>query len=129
MRRERFESSRSDDLSLSSAKTIYVFRCIGSGLYAFTADPRGEILPSRIYPQIYWRLERSVTLSLNNNSPKGKIVRAILDAIAKHGFHLAHTGVDAELLAFTLQCYDERIDSPNDESNAVCFVAPSAECR
>ena len=28
-------------------KTIYVFRCGESGLYAFTADPKGHILPSR----------------------------------------------------------------------------------
>jgi hypothetical protein len=81
---------------LSLAKTIYLFRCGESGLYAFTADPSGYILPSRIYPQIRWRLERSVTLQRNGYSPNRKIVRAILDAIAEHGFHLTHAAVAAE---------------------------------
>jgi hypothetical protein len=39
-----------------------------------------------------------VTFSLNKN-PKEKMVRAILDAIVKHGFHLTHAAVNAELLA------------------------------
>jgi hypothetical protein len=81
---------------MSLAKTIYLFRCGESGLYAFTADPSGHILPSRIYPQIRWRFERRVTLQTNRNSPKWKIVRAILDAIAEHGFHLTHAAVNAE---------------------------------
>jgi len=45
-----------------------------------------------------------VTLSLNKNSPNGKIVRATLDAISKHGFQLTHAAVNAELLAFTRTC-------------------------
>jgi hypothetical protein len=89
---------------MSFAKTIYVFRCGESGLYAFTADPKGHILPSRIYPRIRWQIERTVTLSLNKNSPNGKIVRATLDAISKHGFQLTHAAVNAELLAFTRTC-------------------------
>jgi hypothetical protein len=89
---------------MSFAKTIYVFRCGDSGLYAFTADPKGHILPSRIYPRIRWQIERTVTLSLNRNSPKGRIVRATLDAISKHGFQLTHAAVNAELLAFMRTC-------------------------
>jgi hypothetical protein len=29
----------------SPTKEVYVFRCGESGLYAFTADPKGHILP------------------------------------------------------------------------------------
>jgi len=36
----------------SSAKRIYVFRCNESGLYAFTTDREGRMLPSQMYPQI-----------------------------------------------------------------------------
>ena len=80
---------------MSPTRTIYVFRCTGTGLYALTTDPTGHILPSRIYPRIHWRLERRVTVE--KNSPKKKIVRATLDAIAKHGFYLTHKAIDAEL--------------------------------
>jgi hypothetical protein len=83
-------------IEMSLAKTIYLFRCGESGLYAFTADPSGHILPSRIYPQIRWRFERRVTLQPDRNSSKRKIVRAILDAIAEHGFHLTHAAINAE---------------------------------
>jgi hypothetical protein len=81
---------------MSLARTVYLFRCGESGLYAFTADPSGHILPSRIYPQIRWRFERRVTLQPDRNSSKRKVVRAILDAIAEHGFHLTHAAVNAE---------------------------------
>ena len=81
---------------MSLAKTIYLFRCGESGLYAFTADPSGYILPSRIYPQIRWRLERRVTLRPDKNSLKHKIASKILDAIAEHGFHLTHAAVNSE---------------------------------
>jgi hypothetical protein len=83
---------------LSRAKTICVFRCKGTGLYALTTDPTGHILPSRIYPRIHWRFERRVTVQ--KNSPKQKIVRATPDAIAEHGFYLiTHKAIDAELVA------------------------------
>jgi hypothetical protein len=81
---------------MSQAKTIYLFRCGESGLYAFTADPSGHVLPSRIYPQIRWRFERRVTLHPDENSLRHKIVSKILDAIAEHGFHLTHAAVTAE---------------------------------
>lgn len=85
------------------AETIYLFRCGESGLYAFTADPEGHILPSRIYPRVRWRFERLVTLRPERNSPKRKILQATLDAIGEQGFHLAHAAVNTELLAFTVQ--------------------------
>jgi hypothetical protein len=81
---------------MSPPMTIYLFRCGESGLYAFTADPSGQILPSRIYPQIRWRFERRVTLRSDENSLRHKIVSKILDAIAEHGFHLTHAAVNAE---------------------------------
>jgi hypothetical protein len=112
--RERFNGRRPDGLFLPAAKTIYVFRCSDSGLYAFTTDPKGQMLPSRIYPQIHWRFQGSVTLRLDENSPKWKILRAMLDAIAKHGFHLIHAAANTELLTFTAQHYDQGIDSPDD---------------
>jgi hypothetical protein len=67
------------------SKTIYVFRCSGTGLYALTTDPSGHILPSRIYPRIRWRFERRATLS-----PKQEIERETLDAITRQGFYLTH---------------------------------------
>lgn len=102
--KKRFKNRRSERQCKSPTETIYVFRCGESGLYAFTADPKGHILPSRIYPRVRWRLERRVTLRLDRNSPNGKIVRATLDAIAKDGFRLTHAAVNAELLAFARTC-------------------------
>jgi hypothetical protein len=81
---------------MSLAKTVYLFRCSESGLYAFTADPSGHILPSQIYPQIRWRFERRVTLRSDENSLRHKIVSKILEAIAEQGFHLTHAAVNAE---------------------------------
>jgi hypothetical protein len=46
--------------------------------FPFTADPKGHILPSRIYPRVRWRFERRLTLRLDRKSPK--VVRATLDA-------------------------------------------------
>jgi hypothetical protein len=70
------------------AEAIYLFRCGETGLYALTADPSGKILPSKLYPQIKWRLERHLPLRPAANSPDGKISRATRGAIAKHGFYL-----------------------------------------
>jgi hypothetical protein len=94
--KRQYENRPTAARCLSVAKTIYLFRCGESGLYAFTADPSGHILPSRIYPQIRWRFERRVTLRAVGNSPKIKIAGAILNAIAEHGFHLTHSAVNAE---------------------------------
>ena len=38
-----------------------------------------------------------MTLRVEKNLPKQEIVRATLDAIAKHGFCLTHKAIDAEL--------------------------------
>jgi hypothetical protein len=93
--KRQFENRRAT-ARLLLAKTIYLFRCGESGLYAFTADPSGHILPSRIYPQIRWRFERRVTLRPDRNAQTRKIASAILDAIAEHGFHLTHAAVNAD---------------------------------
>src|ERR1700722_10544423 len=94
--KRQFESQLAAARCLSLAKTIYLFRCGESGLYAFTADPSGHILPSRIYPQIRWRFEGRITLQPDKHSQQWKIARAILDAIAVHGFHLTHAALNAE---------------------------------
>ena len=102
--KKRPENRRSGSKCPSPARTIYVFRCGESGLYALTADPKGHILPSRIYPRVRWRLERRVTLRLDTNSSNEKIARTTLDVIAKHGFQLTHAAIDVEPLAFTRTC-------------------------
>src|SRR6476620_7691282 len=112
--KKRFENRRSERQCMSPTETIYVFRFGDSGLYAFTADPKGHVLPSRIYPQIDWRFQRSVTLRLDGSPPTKRMVRVILDAIIKHGFHLIHAAANTELLAFTAQHYDQRIDPTDD---------------
>jgi len=100
---ERIEDRQSGVQFLSSAKTVYIFRCGESGLYAFTLDPNGHVLPSRIYPAIRWRFDRSVTLRPDGISPQSCIAKALLTAIAKHGFHLTHVAVNAELDAVSEQ--------------------------
>ena len=87
----------------SSGRRIYVFRCDESGLYAFTADRKGRMLPSQIYPQISWRFEQALTLRFDGNSSRDKILRATLDGVAKHGFHLIHAAIFGELLGFITQ--------------------------
>lgn len=81
-------------------KRIYIFRCDASGLYAFTADRAGRTLPLQMYPQISWHLEYVPTLRFDGNSSLDKILRAALDGIAKHGFHLIHGALYGELLGF-----------------------------
>jgi hypothetical protein len=101
-------------IALPSSKTIYVFRSGESGLYAFTADPKGHILPSRIYPCVRWRLERRVILRPDRKSPMGEFARATLDAIAKHGFRLAHAAINAEPLALAAAHGDKGIAPRED---------------
>jgi hypothetical protein len=107
--KKRVVGRRSGGRYLSLAKTIYLFRCGDSGLYAFTADRKGRMLPSRMYPRVRWRFERAVTLRLERSLPKRKIVKATLDAVAEHGFHLIHAAVNAELLAFAARHNDPTI--------------------
>jgi hypothetical protein len=115
--KKRAESRRSDSRYLPPVHTIYLFRCGESGLYAFTADPKGHILPSEIYPRVLWRFEQPVTLRLERNSPKRQIAKAVLNAIARHGFHLAHAAINAELLAFATQHYDSAVAPRSNPSN------------
>jgi len=84
--------------SLSPTKPIYIFRCGETGLYAFTADSKGRILPSRLYPRVHWRLHRRILLRLDRNSPQAKILLTVFDAIEMHGFHLVHASIDEQLL-------------------------------
>jgi hypothetical protein len=78
----------------TKANSIYVFRCGESGLYALTADPTGQVLPSQIYPQVRWRFERRVMLRRNENATKQEFIKATLDAIRRRGFYLTHAGAD-----------------------------------
>jgi hypothetical protein len=82
---------------------LYLFRGGESGLYALATDPEGHKLPSQLYPRIRWSLVRCVVLRLDESSSNTAIVNVALDAIAEHGFHLAHAAVHAELLAVTVQ--------------------------
>jgi hypothetical protein len=84
--------------SLSPTKPIYIFRCGETGLYAFTADSKGRILPSRLYPRVQWRLQRRILLRFDRNSPQAKFMLTVFDAIEMHGFHLVHASVDDQLL-------------------------------
>jgi hypothetical protein len=61
------------------------------------------MLPSQIYPQISWRFEQALTLCFDGNSSRDKILRATLDGVAKHGFHLIHAAIFGELLGFITQ--------------------------
>jgi hypothetical protein len=86
--------TRNADLCNSPlAGAIYLFRCSETGLYAFTDDPSGKTLPSKLYPQIKWRLESRVTLCAAANSLEWKSLQAILAAITKNGLHLTHAAV------------------------------------
>ena len=87
----------------SPARRIYVFRCNESGLYAFTADRKGCMLPSQMYPQITWRFEHTLILRLNGNSWRDQILRVTLDGVAERGFHLIHAALYGELLGFIAQ--------------------------
>jgi hypothetical protein len=95
------KSDQPSDPRPSLGTTIYLFRCGESGLYAFTSDRKGRVLPSRLYPRMLWRFAQIVTLPLNKSSPGEKMFSAILDGIERHGFHLIHAALDEELLAFT----------------------------
>ena len=84
----------------SPEKRIYVFRCNESGLYAFTADREGRMLPSQMYPQITWQFEHTLALRLNGDSWRDQILRVTLDGVAERGFHLIHAALYGELLGF-----------------------------
>jgi hypothetical protein len=75
-----------------NVNSIYVFRCNDGGLYAFTGDRTGQILPSHIYPRITWRLVRCLTLQQHQSQARKKMFTATLGAIEKRGFYLTHAG-------------------------------------
>jgi len=87
----------------SPANRIYVFRCNETGLYAFTADREGRMLPSQMYPQITWQFEYTLLLRLDGNSWRDQILRVTLDGVAERGFHLIHAALYGELLGFVTQ--------------------------
>jgi hypothetical protein len=68
---------------IAKANSIYIFRCGESGLYALTADPTGQILPSHIYPRVRWRFERRVMLRRGENTTTQECIKATLDAISR----------------------------------------------
>jgi hypothetical protein len=75
-----------------NTNSIYMFRCNDGGLYAFTGDRTGKILPSHIYQRITWRLVRCVPLQRLQSQANQKMFTATLDAIKKRGFYLTHAG-------------------------------------
>src|SRR5580692_3349764 len=87
---ERVADRRPGGGHLAPPRTLYVFRCGESGLYAFATDPEGHTLPWQLYPRIRWSLERSVILRQDERSSNSAIVNVVLDAIAEYGFHLTH---------------------------------------
>ena len=82
----------------SPPKRIYVFRCNESGLYAFTADREGRMLPSQMCPEISWGFEQALTFRLDGNSWRDSILSVMLDRVLEHGFHLIHAAQYGELL-------------------------------
>ena len=83
---------------MATSKTIYVFRCGATALYALTVDSTGQNLPS-IGHTGAWRFEQSLKLGLDDGAPKQELIKATLAAIATHGFHLMQTAIDALPLA------------------------------
>ena len=79
---------------LSNSKKIYIFRCRATALSALTADSTGLTLPSNAC-RAGWQFEQSITLRLDKGSRKHELIRATLDAIAKHGFYLTHAAIQA----------------------------------
>jgi hypothetical protein len=78
--------------ALSGSRKIYVFRYGTTALYALTSDGAGRNLPPQADPA-GWRLEESVTLRRDKNSPKYELINATLAAIKKHGFILTHAAI------------------------------------
>ena len=108
MPRFQRDDATSETIGVKSGKkadkeTIYIFRCDESGLYAFTTDREGRMLPSQIYPRLHWRFEQAITVSVNGTSARDKILKVALEGIAKRGFHLLPAELYGELLGFTAQ--------------------------
>jgi len=103
MLEQRVSDRRPSGRKSAPARTLYLFRCDESGLYALATDPEGHKLPWRLYPRLRWSLARCVILRQDGSLSNTAMVNVVLDAIAEHGFHLAHTAVHPELLAVTAQ--------------------------
>jgi hypothetical protein len=73
-------------------ETIYIFRCDESGLYAFTSDREGRMLPSQIYPRLHWRFEQAITVSVTGILPATKSSKSHSKALpnAASTFFLRH---------------------------------------
>ena len=80
--------------SSESHKTIYVFRCGESGLFALTHDCYGENLPSTIYPRMRWQFDRIITLGGQRSATRQEVTKATLNAIRRRGFYLTHAATD-----------------------------------
>ena len=78
---------------LLRSKTIYVFRCGTTALFALTADRTGQSLPSQICGQAGWTFEGSVTLQPEKDERFRESMRATMAAIAKHGLYLTHSAI------------------------------------
>jgi hypothetical protein len=76
---------------LSISKTVYVFRCGTSGLYALTTDRSGEYLPVHGCCPAGWGFERSIAIAAESST--NELVRATLSAIAKQGYYLSHAAI------------------------------------
>jgi hypothetical protein len=78
---------------LSRSRTIHVFRCGTSALFALTADRTGRILPLQVCGPAGWHFERSLLLQLGKEERRHELTKATLAAIAKHGFYLTHAAI------------------------------------
>jgi len=76
-------------------KTIYIFRCGSTALFALTADRTGRNLPLQVCGPAGWHFERSETSQSDKDERRRESTRATLAAIAKHGFYLTHAAIHA----------------------------------
>src|SRR5215472_12114240 len=93
-------------MNLSRSKTVYVFQSGDTALFALTADPTGEILPSQVCGLTGWRRVRSLTLDLGNGKQIDECTTVTLAAIKKHGFYLAHGAIHGTLIDYVARDRD-----------------------
>jgi hypothetical protein len=60
-----------------SSKTVYIFRCGTTALYALTTDKTGDILPLQFCGSERWQLEGAMAPS-KKNTPKYELYKATL---------------------------------------------------
>lgn len=95
---------------MSRSKTVYVFRCGSTALFALTTDRSGQNLPSQIAGPAGWHFERSIAFQLDKSRRRQESIRATLAAIAKHGFYLTHPTISTTAI--------EGLISPRDDPMA-----------